>query len=89
MEAANVGSNSAIIFSVIGLIGIPIGTLISAYFLYLLLSQKRTMVFSDEYQQVIEQTPHIKYKTSIVVIILLVLLVVLFVGGIIGLVVSG
>jgi len=29
------------------------------------------MVFSEEYRAVIEQTPHIKYRTSIVVWVLL------------------
>ncbi|MCA9128288.1 MAG: hypothetical protein KDB22_14450 [Planctomycetales bacterium] len=68
-----------IVFSVIGLIGFPIGTLISGYFLYLLASQKGVYIFSDEYRRIIESTPHIKYKTSIVVWILLGLLVLLFV----------
>ena len=62
------------IFSTIGLIGFPIGTLISAYFLYLLFSTKGTMVFSDEYKSVIKQTPHIVYKTSIIVWIFVFLL---------------
>ena len=48
----------------IGLLGFPIGTIISAYILYLLMSRKGTMVFSPEYQQVIAATPHIKYKSS-------------------------
>lgn len=64
----------SVVFSSIGLIGFPIGTLISAYFLYLLLSQKGTMVFSDEYKAIINATPHVKYKTSIVVWILLFIL---------------
>jgi hypothetical protein len=63
----------------LGLIGFPIGTLISVYFLYLLLSQKGAYVFSPEYAQVIAATPHIQYKTSIVVWIFLgLLLVVIF-----------
>jgi hypothetical protein len=73
----NAGRNLGIIFAAIGLIGFPIGTLISAYILYLLLSQKGKVVFSDHYRQVIAQTPHIKYKTSIVVWILLGLVVAL------------
>ena len=60
-----------IVFAVIGLIGIPIGTLISILILYLLLSEKGKVVFSDHYQEVIVQTPHIKYKTSMVVKVLL------------------
>ncbi|TWU26338.1 hypothetical protein Pla52o_01910 [Novipirellula galeiformis] len=70
----------ASVLSVIGLLAFPIGTLISAYFLYLLLSEKGQFVFSPGYQQVVAQTPHIKYKTSIIVWILLALLL-----GLIGL----
>ena len=66
---------AATVISCIGLIGFPIGTLISGYFLYLLQSKKGTVVFSDQYKEVIAATPHIKYKTSIVVWILLGLLV--------------
>ncbi len=77
---------AAAILSAIGLIGFPIGTLISAYFLYLLLSEKGSIVFSDEYQRVIEQTPHIKYKTSVVVWIFLGLLVIVLGMGVLALV---
>ncbi len=69
------------ILSGIGLLGFPLGTLINAYILYLLFSKKGTMVFSDEYKQVIQETPHIKYRTSIVVWICLgVLLLLIFLG---------
>lgn len=40
------------------------------------------MVFSDEYQAVIRQTPHIKYRTSVVVWILFGLLLLLVSLGI-------
>lgn len=33
------------------------------------------MVFSPQYKEVIRQTPHIKYKTSIIVLVLLGILV--------------
>jgi hypothetical protein len=77
---------AATVLSCLGLIAIPIGTIISAYFLYLLQSQKGAMVFSDHYKEVIRATPHIKYKTSIVVWILLGLLVLLFVAIIVAVV---
>lgn len=76
------------VLSAIGLIGFPIGTLISAYFLYLFMSKKGKVVFSPEYQSVIEQTPHIKYKVSIVVWILLGLLAALILMGLIFAVLS-
>jgi uncharacterized membrane protein (DUF2068 family) len=69
----------AVVFSAIGLIGFPIGTLISAYILYLLLSQKGSMVFSENFKSIITATPHVKYKTSKVVWVLLILLLALFI----------
>ncbi len=77
------------ILSAIGLIGFPLGTLISAYILYLLFSPKGTMVFSEEYKSVIEQTPHIVYKTSIIVWIFLFLLLGLILLGIVGILMTG
>lgn len=74
----------ATLLSVIGLLGIPIGTLISAYVLYLLHSAKGKKVFSAEYREVIAATPHIKYKMSRVVWFLLALLIVLLVMGIVA-----
>ena len=42
------------------------------------------MVFSDEYRSIIDQTPHIKYKTSIIVWIFLFILLALIGFGILG-----
>ena len=53
-----------------GAIGIVCGALINIYALYLLLSNKGKTVFSDGYKQVIRDTPHIKYKTSLLVWVL-------------------
>lgn len=69
------------IFSGIGLIGFPVGTLINGYILYLIFSRKGKMVFSEEYRAVIQQTPHIKYRTSIVLWIVLGLLLALILFG--------
>ncbi len=74
------------ILSGIGLLGIPVGTLINGYILYLIFSQKGKTVFSEEYKQVIAQTPHVKYKTSIVVWIFLGLLVLLILLGLLAVV---
>lgn len=41
--------------------------LFDCYVLYLLLSTRGTVVFSPGYQAVIEKTPHLKYKTSLIV----------------------
>lgn len=72
------------ILSGIGLIGIPIGTIINGYILYLVFSTKGAMVFSDQYQEIIRQTPHIKYKTSIIVWIFLFLLLTLIAIGVLA-----
>lgn len=72
------------ILSGLGLLGFPLGTIINAYILYLIFSRKGKMVFSDEYRAVIEQTPHIKYRTSIIVWIVLGLLLLLIAIGIIA-----
>ena len=50
--------------------------LIPGYILYLLVSPKASVVFSPEYRHVIEQTPHIKYKTSCLVKVLLIVVLV-------------
>ena len=68
----------AVVLSIPGLIGFPIGTIISIYFLYLLLCRKSAMVFSAPYQDVIAATPHIKYRTSKWVWIVLGLLLAVF-----------
>lgn len=77
------------IVATIGLLSFPLGTLINAYVLYLLFSEKGRMVFSPEYKKVIQETPHIKYKTSIVIWILLGLLVAIVLFGAIGAVFVG
>lgn len=65
-----------IILSIIGLLGFPLGTLISGYVLYLMLSAKSKMVFSPEYRQIITDTPHLRYRTSFLKTLLIVILVV-------------
>lgn len=72
------------ILSGFGLLGFPVGTLINGYILYLVFSQKGKMVFSDEYQAVIEQTPHLKYRTSLIIWILLGLVLLLVAAGLIA-----
>lgn len=69
----------AIILAAIGLLGFPIGTLISSYFLYLVASQKGKMVLSEHYNEIVRSTPHIRYKTPLWlwVLILLIILVVI------------
>ncbi|NQU22281.1 MAG: hypothetical protein HQ567_13445 [Candidatus Nealsonbacteria bacterium] len=69
------------VLSGIGLLGFPFGTIINAYILYLLFSPKGRFVFSPEYREIIRLTPHIKYRTSIIVMVFAVLLLALLVMG--------
>ena len=62
------------VLSGLGLLAFPIGTAINAYILYLFLSKKGRTIFAPEYQAVIAATPHVKYRTSIVVWIFLALI---------------
>jgi hypothetical protein len=75
---------AGIILSVLGMASFPVGTFVNGYFLYLLASSKSQFVFSDQYKRVMEATPHIKYKTSIIIWILLGLLLFLFSVGIVA-----
>lgn len=74
-----------ILFAVVGLLVFPIGTLINAAFLYLFLSGKGAYVFTPEYQNVIAATPHVKYKTSMIVWVALGVLVAILVLGVLAL----
>jgi len=75
---------SATILACLGLLAVPIGTIINGYVLYLIHSAKGKYVFSPDYRTVIEATPQIKYKTSIVVWIFLGILVVLLLVAILA-----
>lgn len=81
----NWGRIATAVISVIGLLGglvsVWFGALISAYILYLVLSEKGQIVFSENYKRIIEQTPHIQYKTSIIVWIFVGLLFALVLFG--------
>lgn len=62
------------ILACLGLLAIPLGTIINLYILYLMHSKKGKMVLSPEYKEIIQQTPQIKYKTSPLVVGLLLIL---------------
>jgi hypothetical protein len=65
----------SIVLSAIGLLGFPVGTLIHGYILYLMLAAKGRRIFAADYPGIVAATPHVKYKTSIVVWILLAVLI--------------
>jgi hypothetical protein len=82
------GKMLSVIVTAIGLLN-PCGIPIAGYLLYLLLSTKGEMVFSDHYKEIIQATPHIKYRTSIIVWIFLFILIGVILMGIIAAVVTG
>lgn len=69
------------VLSGIGLLGFPLGTVVNGYILYLIFCKKGYMVFSPQYHQAIATTPHVKYKTHIIVWILLGIIIVLIALG--------
>lgn len=74
----------ATVLSCIGLLGFPVGTLVNVYILYLLRSEKGAVVLSEEYQEIIAVTPHIKYRTPLVTWILAGLLVAFLVFAVVA-----
>lgn len=70
------------LFAVIGLLYFPIGTIINGYILYLLFSKKGKMVFSPEYAEIIRQTLHVRYKSSLAMVIVLVVLLAILASAI-------
>ena len=62
------------ILSGIGLLNFPIGTLINAYILYLVFSAKGQYVLSRPYAEIIRQTPHVRYRSSALLIVLLIII---------------
>jgi hypothetical protein len=78
------GRVAAAVLHGLGLFGFPVGTLVSAYVLWLVLSEKGRRVLSTEYQGVVERTPHIKYKTPIVLVVLAALVLGLLLLGMVA-----
>ena len=66
---------TSIVFAAIGLIGFPVGTIVNAYVLWLLLSKKGRRIFEDDYAAIVAATPHVKYRTSMLVWVILGILV--------------
>ena len=73
----------AVLLSILGLLGFPIGTLINGYIIWLILSKKGRFVLSRDYAAIVAATPLVKYRTSIIVWILLGLIVLLVVAAIV------
>ncbi len=71
----------AIIVSALSLINFPLGTLIGAYFLFLLISPKGRRILARDYREIVRQTPDIRYRTPLWLWILLLLIVLAVVGS--------
>lgn len=85
-------ANTTLVISNIPVSGVPpiiIILVINVYILSLMLSRKANMVFSDEYKQIIKQTPHIKRKTSRILVGCLVILVTIVIVGVVVALVGG
>jgi len=65
----------ASILAALGLLGFPVGTLINGYVLWLIHSEKGRRILSPDYAAIVEATPHVKYRTPVLVWIALALLV--------------
>jgi hypothetical protein len=70
------------------MLGYLVMGLIVGYILYLLLSPKGSVVFSPAYKEIIARTPHIKYRTSLILKIVLALFVSLIGMAIVGAILS-
>lgn len=71
------------ILSTLGLLGFPVGTLVNLYILYVIHCKKGRYILSDEYREIVEATPEIKYQTSILIWMFLGLIVLGIVAAII------
>ncbi|MCA9216072.1 MAG: hypothetical protein KDB27_23555 [Planctomycetales bacterium] len=76
---------AALGLSILYLLALPVGTIMGIVFLFVLGPQNGRFVLSDEYSQIVEATPHIKHKTSLLLLgLLLILLGVLAFGMVAG-----
>lgn len=69
---------------IIGLINLSLGVIIHIYILAKLMGKEARFIMTPEYQRIIAATPHVKYKTSILVKVLLALLLILLIGIIVA-----
>jgi hypothetical protein len=53
------------VLSAFGMLGIPVGTLINGYILYLIWCKQGQTILADGYQDIIRATPHVKYKRTL------------------------
>jgi len=74
--------------STLGLFYFPVGTMICGYILYMVLNQKGQVIFSQEYQGIIEATPQIGYRTPLIAWVLLGLILLILFSASLGVMLS-
>ncbi|MCB9654223.1 MAG: hypothetical protein H6729_08870 [Deltaproteobacteria bacterium] len=74
----------SVVLSALGLLAFPVGTLIGGIFLYVLLNKKAARIFAPDYEAIVRQTPHIRYRTSVVTWIIFGLIVAVLIAALIG-----
>ena len=79
----------AAILATLMLIGIPVGTILGVVFLYLLFSKEKQVRVQRRISQIVAATPHIKLKTSKLLVIVLLVLVAFLLVAIGGAMFSG
>jgi hypothetical protein len=70
-------SSIALIYGLINLSG---GIIIHIFILVKMLGRQARFIMTPEYQRIIAATPHVKYKTSLLLKVVLVLLLILLIG---------
>lgn len=70
-----------VVLSCLGLLAVPVGTIINVYFLWLLGSKKGRQIFAADYQKIIQETPEVRYRTSVFVIVLAVIMISVMIVG--------
>jgi hypothetical protein len=73
----------ATLFSIVGLAGFPIVTIIGLYSLYVIHCKKGRTILSVDYQQIVQATPELRYRTPAIIWIGIVLLLLLIATAII------
>lgn len=53
------------VLSAFGLLGVPVGTLINGYILYLIWCKQGQTILAVGYQDIIRATPHVRYKRTL------------------------
>ena len=73
----------ATMLSVLWLLNFPVGTVISLFIIYAINNKKGRYILSADYQDIIDATPDIKYRTSPVILFIFLVFLLLIVAAIV------